>query len=436
MERVELPQQHKGRSQIHKAPIFQKSESRILLGLDRLSEILRYFGNPQHTSESLTVAGTVGKGQIAVNTAWELSFHHKIGLYTSPHLENFSERIQVISQGKTIQIPDDDLISISTEVYNAERKLGVELTYFEHATAIAFLWFREMKVDFSVLEVGLGGRLDAVSLARSKTATISRVHIDHEEFLGSDVEKIAEEKAMCVPKSSTRITLHRKGEPQFSGIEKVSEGKIINDFYWELLSVENSERALWKNIVAHVCEKSTGAQFKVSFLGPEIFFENSILSSFSAWYILKNFFGECEHDSFTFSTERIKGRFEIRGNVIYDGGHNIISAMSLYSALPDKKVNFVFAFKKGKRWRDFLYYLLPKIKRVFITEFGPSSENPYSIAEFLRKKGILHVEVVIDHDILAQKIGEIVQEKQDELVCITGTFYIYDVFRKIFRGNP
>lgn len=416
-----------------KAPIFQKSESRILLGLDRLSQILRYLGNPQQYSESLTVAGTVGKGQIAANTAWELSYHGKIGLYTSPHLENFSERIQVISRGKTIQIPEDELISISTEVYDVERKLGVELTYFEHATAIAFLWFREMKVDFSVLEVGLGGRLDAVSLASSKTATISRIHIDHEEFLGSDVEKIAEEKAMCVPKSSTRITLHKKGEPQFRGIEKVSEGKIINDFFWKLISMENSEIPLWKRITAQVHERSTGAMFRISFLGPETFFENSVLSSFSAWFILRNFFG-AGRDTFTFSVDRVKGRFEVRENIIYDGGHNIVSAISLYSSLPDEGANFVFAFKKGKRWIDFLERLLPKIKMAFITEF-PSSEDPYLVAEFLREKGI-RGEVIRDHDTLARKIRELVQKNPSELVCITGTFYIYDVFKKVFQSTP
>ncbi len=434
MEGVEQPPQRSSVSESNKAPIFWKNESRILLGLDRLSQILRYFGNPQQYSESLTVAGTVGKGQIAANTAWELSNHGKIGLYTSPHLESFSERIQVIYHGKATMIPEDTLISISTEVYNAEKKLGIELTYFEHATAIAFLWFREMKVDFSVLEVGLGGRLDAVSLARSKTATISRIHIDHEEFLGSDVEKIAEEKAMCVPKASTRITLHRRGEPQFRGIEKASEGKIINDFFWELISKESSEIQLWKRITAHVCERSTDAVFRISFLGPETFFENSVLSSFSAWYILRNFFG-VGREIFTFSADRVKGRFEVRENIIYDGGHNIVSAMSLYSALPDEGANFVFAFKKGKRWRDFLAHLLPKIKRAFITEF-PSSEDPYLVAEFLRGRGVVSVEVVSNHDTLARKIRELVRKNPSELVCITGTFYIYDVFRKVFQSTP
>ena len=433
MERLERSLQHSDKAEANKVPIFQKSESRILLGLDRLSEILRYFGNPQKHSESLTVAGTVGKGQIAANTAWELSYHGKIGLYTSPHLESFSERIQVIYHGKATTIPEDTLIGISTEVYNAEKELGIELTYFEHATAIAFLWFREMKVDFSVLEVGLGGRLDAVSLARSKTATISRVHIDHEEFLGSDVEKIAEEKAMCVPKSSTRITLHRRGEPQFRGIENVSEGKIINDFSWELISKKSSEIPLWRRITAHVCERSTGAEFKISFLGPETFFENSVLSSFSVWYILRNFFG-VEQNTFTFSVDRIKGRFEVKENIIYDGGHNIVSAMSLYSALPDEGANFVFAFKKGKRWKDFLEHLIPKIKMAFITEF-PSSENPYLVAEFLREKGIA-VEVVRDHNTLARKIRELARKSPSELVCITGTFYIYDVFKKVFQSTP
>ncbi|GBD04026.1 Folylpolyglutamate synthase [bacterium HR19] len=407
-------------------PIFLKKEGKIILGLERLEKILSYFGNPQKRFLSLTIAGTVGKGQITTQIAFELSRFLKVGLYTSPHLERFSERIKIVSDMKEEEISDEDLYDFSYLVSEAEKKLGVELTYFEHATALAFLYFAEKRVDFACLEIGLGGRLDAVSLARSPLAVISRIDFDHEDLLGNSLFSIALEKALCVPPESTRITIHKEGEEQFSAISSVSKGEIINDFSFSLDKIKKYH--FYEKISIKIRERKYG-EILTDFFGVRPFVENAVLSSFTSFFVLKNFFGK-EKRTFSYDIRRIKGRFEVFQNIIYDGGHNPISAKCLLLSLPDEKFNFLVSFKKNKKWEKFLDILSPKIKNLYITRYPDEEwEEEDKIYQFAKSKGInahkIPYEEIVD-------FATAVSEK--EPLVITGTFYLYPVFATIKKN--
>ncbi len=408
-------------------PLLLKKEKKIVLGLDRISKVLKYFGNPQHKIDSCTVAGTVGKGQIATEIAYNLSDLGKIGIYTSPHLISITERIKIVEKYKETEISIDQLSWLSKEVFDVERRLGVELTYFEHATVVAYLWFVENKVDFLSLEIGLGGRLDAVSTAKSKIGIISRIDIDHEDFLGSDVKQIAKEKALAVPPESRRITIHKAGEPQFEGIQEVSKGEIINDFKY---SIDHIEQA---NIVHKVIKftlfepRYAKDGIKVTFFGPAGFLENAILSSFSSYIIAKEIFGT-EKSSLSHDIKHIKGRIELKNNIIYDGGHNIISAKNLFDTLPDTRLTFIVAFMKDKRWREFLKILKPKIKFLYITQADEErGEEPAIIKSFTDSEGVNSA--IVKKEELIKLLDELTTTS--ELVCVTGTFYLYKFFSEI-----
>jgi len=162
------------------------------LGLDRVRAACEFFGHPERSFEVVHVAGTNGKGTVCAFVASMLQAGGKrVGLYTSPHLVNFSERIRV--SGNPI---DPETLG---ELLNSVMDAGRDLTFFEVATVTAFLAFKEMSVETAVLETGLGGRLDATNVVQSpRVVAITRVAYDHMDELGDTLAAIAAEKAAII----------------------------------------------------------------------------------------------------------------------------------------------------------------------------------------------------------------------------------------------
>lgn len=172
----------------------------VKLDLSRVEATCAAFGNPERAFQVVHVGGTNGKGSVSAFVASMLrASGKKVGLYTSPHLNRFAERIQIGGE----PIDDATLVSLLTQVMDA----GPDLTFFEVATVAAYLAFRDAKVDIAVLEVGLGGRLDATNVVPPPVvAAITRVAFDHMLELGDSLSKIAEEKAGII-KTGTKVVL-------------------------------------------------------------------------------------------------------------------------------------------------------------------------------------------------------------------------------------
>ncbi len=162
-------------------------------GLERITELLEKLGNPQNGMKFIHIAGTNGKGSCAAMTASVLkAAGYKTGLFTSPYLYRFNERMQI--NGK--QIDDDVLAADVSLVKIAADAMADHPTEFELMTAAAMVWFKEQNCDIVVLEVGLGGRLDATNVIKAPEAcVIMNIGLDHTAVLGNTVEQIAEEKA-------------------------------------------------------------------------------------------------------------------------------------------------------------------------------------------------------------------------------------------------
>jgi len=162
----------------------------IALGLDRVGEVAGRLGLPARAPRTITVAGTNGKGSTAaLLSEIYLAAGHRVGTYTSPHLLRYNERIAVNGEAA----PDAVLAGAFAAV--EEARGDTRLTYFEYGTLAALWLFREAKVSVQVLEVGLGGRLDAVNLVDADCAVITSIGLDHVEYLGTDREKVGLEKA-------------------------------------------------------------------------------------------------------------------------------------------------------------------------------------------------------------------------------------------------
>lgn len=163
-------------------------------GLSRMKEAAALLGNPQDKYDTVHVAGTNGKGSVANMLASAIAATgRKTGLYTSPHILDFRERMRIIKDGKAYLVQKEFVFDFLTKWTQTFKDLG--LSFFEVSTLMAFAWFQNEKVDSAVIEVGLGGRLDSTNIVTPKVSVIASIGLDHCAILGNTREAIAAEKA-------------------------------------------------------------------------------------------------------------------------------------------------------------------------------------------------------------------------------------------------
>ncbi|MCD6590368.1 MAG: bifunctional folylpolyglutamate synthase/dihydrofolate synthase [Candidatus Aenigmarchaeota archaeon] len=177
----------------------------IKLGLERIERLLALLGNPEKRFRSILVGGTSGKGSTCVMLSSILSeAGYKVGLFVKPHLFDFRERISVNGQ----MISERDFARLVEKIKPLAERVGdfEKPTFFEFLTALAFEYFKEKRIDIAVLEVGLGGRLDATNVVDSEVSIITNVSLEHTNILGGTVEKITKEKAGIIKENGILIT--------------------------------------------------------------------------------------------------------------------------------------------------------------------------------------------------------------------------------------
>src|SRR5436190_22137685 len=177
--------------------------SGIRPGLDRMRALLRALHSPHRKYRSIIVAGTNGKGSTsAMLTSILHAAGHRVGLYTSPHLVDLRERWLIAGETIDPALLDECIV----ELQRAAETSGIHPTYFEALTVIAFLAFARVQCDIAVLEVGMGGRLDATNVVRPIAALITPIGFDHVEFLGNTIRRIAMEKAGVIHRGAIVLT--------------------------------------------------------------------------------------------------------------------------------------------------------------------------------------------------------------------------------------
>jgi dihydrofolate synthase / folylpolyglutamate synthase len=212
----------------------------IKLGLTNITELLRRLGNPQRGFHSIHVAGTDGKGSTCacIDSILRVS-GYRTGLYTSPHLTDFNERIKVSGQ----MITDEELSDLASEVMPIVHDMddeGMRCTFFEVTTALAFLHFKRKGVEYAVIEVGMGGRFDATNVILPDVCVICNISLEHTEFLGDTVEKIAFEKAGIIKPGIPCVTLNP--EPAIGVISRVADERLA-----ELIKIRSEEIIVEEN---------------------------------------------------------------------------------------------------------------------------------------------------------------------------------------------
>ena len=208
----------------HNLPMFQRiGPAAYKVDLGNIVELMKVMGNPENDFKSIHVAGTNGKGSSSHMLASILQeAGYKVGLYTSPHLKSFTERVKINGQ----EIPEEEVVEFVSRIKPLIEKISP--SFFEITVALAFDHFSRNKVDIAIIEVGLGGRLDSTNIITPEVALITNIGLDHQSLLGDTLEKIAIEKAGIIKREVPVVISQKQASIEHVFIDKAStEGTSI-----------------------------------------------------------------------------------------------------------------------------------------------------------------------------------------------------------------
>jgi dihydrofolate synthase/folylpolyglutamate synthase len=403
---------------------------RVKPGLERITALLSSLGNPQDRISSITVAGTNGKGSVAAGIASVLEAQgYRTGLYTSPHLVRITERIKINGN----EISTDDLSRLVLEIKKIASHMPEEPSYFEVITAAAFMYFSEEKADFSVLEVGMGGRWDATNIVTPLASVITNISKDHMEFLGSTIREIALEKAGVIKVGVPAVTSVK--EEALEVIQNVADKKHSplkvrgRDFRVEGESTESFQYTgqMWRFDSLH-------------FALPGFYqLENAglAISALETIHEFHNVKVQEENLRKGLSSVQWEGRMEIIRDLplmILDGAHNPGAAEALRKSLekmfPSEKFVFLISMLRDKDHAGYFREIADVADYVIIAELpherAAKAEKLSEVAEKFFKR----VEIIKDVSEAFRLVKSLLTP-----VCITGSLYLVGEIKKLMIGE-
>lgn len=395
------------------------------LGLQRISALLNELGNPQEKLEFVHVAGTNGKGTTSTMLSSILcAAGKKTGLFTSPYVFDFCERIQINNKN----IPHDDLSLVVEKVKNACDRLsakGTEPTEFEAITAAAMLYFYEQKCDAVVLEVGLGGRYDSTNIIPCpKAAVITSISLDHTKILGDTVEKIAAEKCGIIKNGGTVITTSEQNEKALSVIKDTVKEKNGRLLIGDVSAAEILSEDIFGTEISY-----NGLTVKIPLVGRHQV-ENTVgvITAARALGISDELIKKGIESTVIHARMEIISKSPV---IMLDGGHNPECAAALENVLVrfagDKNITVLIGMMADKDTKDYLAAILPHCKTAVFTK--PSNPRAEDENVLLREGKCFCRDVVSvkDPKDAYKKAGSLVKNGDMLLVC--GSFYLLsDIF--------
>ena len=398
--------------------------------LRRMDELLARLDNPHLKARTVHIAGTKGKGSVAAMVASALTASGYItGLYTSPHLHIFNERIRVddrlISNEELVALVDR--LKPEVEAVNEKATYG-QLTTFEIMTALGFVYFEQKGVDLQVIEVGLGGRLDATNVVQPEICIITSISFDHTEVLGNTLAEIATEKAGIIKPNSIVIT-----SPQADEVDKIIE-KACLDCQAELVRVGSD--VTWRGTGFDYSQQSLQVQGKLGSyeLSIPLLGQHQLNNAATAVAALEILAGKGFHISVGSIANGLAkvdwpGRLQVlsrRPLVVVDGAHNTDSARKLKQSLEqyfdfDKAV-LIIGVSSDKDIAGIISELVPLFDEVIATHSIHPRAMPTApiVAEF-RRQGVEAKEtddIAVALPLALNMVGE------KDLICVSGSLFV------------
>lgn len=401
-----------------------------LMKLDRVEALLEAFGNPHGRLRCVHVGGTNGKGSVCAMVESVLrTAGYRVGLYTSPGLMDYRERIMIDRR----MIPEEEIVRHVERLKPCVDRVDTdefgEVTYFEAITALGMDYFAEQRVDYAVMEVGMGGRLDATNVVNALVTVLTSIGVDHTSSLGHTIRDIAAEKAAIV-KEDGAVASAPQPEEAISVIRSACEVKharlieVGTDVAFERTDFSSEEQRVRVDGAFGAYE-----DLQIQLLG--IHQIVNAATAFSAVGLLRERGVEVPDDALRegFASATWPGRLQTvsrRPRVLVDGGHNIDGARMLIKAIreffPHDRLLVVFGMMSDKDvigvWRE----LERLTDVVFLTKSGnPRSADPATNAYRI---GETNAEVVVTGSVPEAMDKALAAAGPDDLVCVTGSLYL------------
>lgn len=401
----------------------------IKLGLDNMREFSKRIGDPHLDFRSVHVTGTNGKGSVCTYVAEALRQHGlKVGLYTSPHLVDFRERILVNGR----MIPEKDVVRLGEELRVHMEDMAAEgrekqLTFFEFTTGLAFRHFSDRKVDFVVAEVGMGGRMDATNIIEPEVAAITRIGLEHTDYLGHTIKEIAYEKAGIIKQGCRLVTCEKDPEILSMFRDSCNERSCQMNVIGRDFDVTNVRQDLrgtsfdytgrrelkglrTRMLGSHQAENAGAAVAIVESLdmgGPELDEERMRKALARAW---------------------LPGRLDIvsrRPFLMFDGSHNPDGARTTAATLKDlgkTPLTFVLGCMGDKDAREIARALAPHAAMFVVTQVDNKRALPAAaLSAIVREEFDGPVEMVPES---RRAIEHALASLRGKGVCIIGSLYL------------
>lgn len=408
-------------------------------GHENLKDLLNMFDNPQEKLKIIHVAGTNGKGSTCAMISEILQRSgYNVGKFISPHLEKYNERFAI----NGIDISDDDL---TEEIEKVKEKVELlfkssdeYFSFFELITVACFNYFYRKKVDILVLEVGLGGRLDATNIiTKPLLSVITSIALEHTEYLGDSIEKIAWEKGGII-KDNCPVVLYCQSEEVYNVINGICKEKNAPLYYTDNYNVTIYEESYEKTIFSTCNELIKYDKISLALIGDyQIYNACNVLIAVEAMRAQEL---DISRKSVLEGLEnaKINGRMEIvckNPMVILDGAHNTdgISRLRDYlkRAGENKKITLLIGILSDKGYKEMINMLYPYVESIIITQ--PHNKRGLDcdkLAEALDERSKI-CSVESDYAAAYKKALEITE---DVLIC-TGSLYLVGDLRKLARAD-
>lgn len=416
--------------------------------LDRMRTFMHHLGDPQKDFGIIHVAGTKGKGSVSAICASVLSSQgYKTGLYTSPHMVDFTERIRINGQ----QIPKKELVEL-VDVLKPVTGIVPEITTFELTTALAFLYFSRQNVDYAVIEVGLGGRLDATNIVDPIVAVVTSISYDHVQILGNTLSEIAGEKGGIIKPGIPVVVSPQKEEARLKLVQIAEERnapliQVGRDYLYaaEAHNLNGQTFLVWtpdeQPLVDEFIESGgrdiwSPLRFHIPLLGFHQV-ENAA-TAFAALKTAEKYGLTLSQEAYTNGFAKVEwpGRMELLRRypaVVIDSAHNRYSALRLRQAMddyfPGLPIVMVFGASEDKDIEGMFQELLPRVRRVITTQsIHPRAIEAEKLVEMAHRSGRSAEAITPIPDALSMALEEAGHEA---VVLITGSIFVAAAAREI-----
>jgi dihydrofolate synthase / folylpolyglutamate synthase len=407
--------------------IFNLRGGIIDLRLDRMSQALALFNHPENQFPSLHIAGTNGKGSTAAllhNILRQAGY--RTALYTSPHLESFTERIRIGQE----EIPQAEVVSLADEIWQRTAAANLPLTFFEFITVMAFVYFARNRVDVAVIEVGLGGRLDATNLVTPLVSLITTISKDHEAYLGPDELSIAREKGGII-KPNIPVVCGRMSEPVVKLLREIAQA-VDSPAYF--LGTAFSFLLKNERLFDYIGIKQNLSDLAVALRGRHQL-ANAALALAALELVSKHFPVSEAALRRGLETVRWPGRLEVmseRPLVILDGAHNPEGVHALADELLElrqgRKIRLLFATMADKEWQLMLATLAKLADEMIFTRVAMErSADP----ELLAKTIPIPVPNRVIQDSQTALAALLDSAQPDDIVVVAGSLYLLGEVRPL-----